>query len=651
MRAEASLTWGHIGKMGKQMGSNFLKLGSGLGGWMAVGGIGASALTSVSESVLTLGKESIQAAADYEKLANAFSTYIQGSGALDEFISHLRDYQAASTLGMDETNQAAQSLLRYGLTGENTIDTLKRLDGIATVTGKSISGLAEAYGRVMVQGVNSRTAKMWLSASGKDMASAFAERDSITREQAERKLKNGGYTKQDFASLVEADEATKNFEKNAKTFASTLGELENRFKELRESVGKELLGELTHKLPIATKAIQDFKPMAAQMTRDIISIAKSGTQFAKKLLDGPFRFLIQDRLGIVDMDKLGDQFDAENLTNLADEVAGLMKRAENVKSTKEADDLEIDVRKKLEDMMEAIRNGTSVAQYNAREQMSNAHEALQTLALRRFEIAEIEKKKARYAREAEEEEEEKRKIVAARDEKNKEIAKRTTERKQIKKEQRLEETLEIQAGMDINERLKDIRTRAAIMGIDPDNIPAGIEHQRDMLARSGEDTWALESFAKMYDAYVSAQKQFEKLADENTRANRIREAYQVSDVEGKLLEAQFAAQDRLKELIAAGYGTPDAQKQVAGELAPQIAELMKRRGEEQSSHYEKPEFAGDDRARYGGGGRLIAIRDSASEQTAKTVEEQLNETKDLHRATKEILDYLRGQEKGISLTP
>lgn len=243
--ATKSLTFDIYGR-DKSAGSTLRGLGNdvdGLGGkFKKFGAIAAVGLAAVAAGAIKFGADSVRAYADAEQAQNRLAfAYEQFPALADtniEAMRRLNDEMAKKTRYDDEAYALGQAqLAQYGLTGTQLMELTPLLADYAGKTGKDLPAAAEDLGKALLgQG----RALKDIGIDFTDTGSLAGNFDAIM--QGLRK-QVGGFAEQD-----------------ATTAAGKLDILNNKFGEMQEAVGQELIDPLVEVMDTLEKsgAIDDM---------------------------------------------------------------------------------------------------------------------------------------------------------------------------------------------------------------------------------------------------------------------------------------------------------------------------------------------------------------------------------------------------------
>jgi tape measure domain-containing protein len=110
-------------------------------GWAAIG----TAVVGLSKKILDLGIKQ-------EQLNISFEVFLGSAEKAKVLLSQLNKFALVTPFTPDQVNKAAQSLLAFGVKGEEIIPTLKMLGDVSSGTGKDLSEMAIIFGQIRSTG-------------------------------------------------------------------------------------------------------------------------------------------------------------------------------------------------------------------------------------------------------------------------------------------------------------------------------------------------------------------------------------------------------------------------------------------------------------------------------------------------------------------
>ncbi len=145
----------------KKFGADAKKAGNDAAGGMKNASGSAMNLRNVMDSILALGithyfaqagKAIFDLGVKQEQLNVAFTVFLGSATKAKKLIGDLTEFSIVTPFTPDQVNQAAKSLLAFGVAGEEIIPTLKFLGDVSAGTGKDLSEMAIIFGQIRSTG-------------------------------------------------------------------------------------------------------------------------------------------------------------------------------------------------------------------------------------------------------------------------------------------------------------------------------------------------------------------------------------------------------------------------------------------------------------------------------------------------------------------
>jgi len=116
------------------------------------GAAAAFGTISVAAASIDFGKAAIQAAANYETLQVAFTTFLGSAEKAKKLFEELREFSAETPFTPTQVQQSAKVLLGFGVAANEILPTLKQLGDIAGGTGAPLEQISLAFGQITAAG-------------------------------------------------------------------------------------------------------------------------------------------------------------------------------------------------------------------------------------------------------------------------------------------------------------------------------------------------------------------------------------------------------------------------------------------------------------------------------------------------------------------
>lgn len=115
-------------------------------------GLGTKLSVGVTAPILGMAGAAIKAAADQEQLQIAFTTMLGSAEKATKLMGEINQFSAATPFQSNEVQESAKMLLAFGVSADDTIDTLRRLGDLSAGVGAPLKDLAYLFGTSRTQG-------------------------------------------------------------------------------------------------------------------------------------------------------------------------------------------------------------------------------------------------------------------------------------------------------------------------------------------------------------------------------------------------------------------------------------------------------------------------------------------------------------------
>lgn len=132
-----------IQKTGNDGGKSFLSLRNVLG---------AISFAAIGAGIVSLAKKILDLGIKQEMLNVAFTTFLGSAAKAKTVLADLTKFSIITPFTPDQVNNAAKTLLAFGLQSEELIPTLKMLGDVSSGTGKDLSEMAVIFGQIRSTG-------------------------------------------------------------------------------------------------------------------------------------------------------------------------------------------------------------------------------------------------------------------------------------------------------------------------------------------------------------------------------------------------------------------------------------------------------------------------------------------------------------------
>jgi len=148
-----------------------------------------------------LVSKSIELSSAYEQTKVAFDTFLGDSEKATQVLSELNKFSIETPFEPDQVNQAAKSLLAFGLSSDQLIPKLTQIGDISSATGKDFNELAVIFGKAKVAGTLFAEDINQLTEAGIPVIQEFAKQLGVSEGQVKKLASEG---KISFKNLEEA---------------------------------------------------------------------------------------------------------------------------------------------------------------------------------------------------------------------------------------------------------------------------------------------------------------------------------------------------------------------------------------------------------------------------------------------------------------
>ena len=256
-------------------------------------------IAAVKSAFSSLGEIS-SAAAAMEQTSLAFTVMMGDAATAAEYVAQLKKYAAETPFEFGDISDAAKTLLSMGTEAEKSIEVIKRLGDIASVSGKPLKELAFLYAKAQNAGLTNEVAES-LEMQGVPIRRMLAEMKGISFEQVFQGISKRQFGLADLdavlAKLTGAGGLLENMtQRQSQTFSGMLSTLTDGFNALAVELGTPInaammpvMQELTAYLESITPQVQEFaQGIASCFTGivDVISPIISGIGSLVEMLGG-----------------------------------------------------------------------------------------------------------------------------------------------------------------------------------------------------------------------------------------------------------------------------------------------------------------------------------------------------------------------------
>jgi len=233
---------------------------------------------AIGREIFQFGKSAITAAADFEALEIAFTTFLGSSKEAKKVLQDLEDLSVSTPFTPEQVQNAGKALLAFGVEVDNLQPSLKKIGDLSAGTGKDFNQLAVIFGKAKVQGTLFAEDINQLTEAGIPVIQEFAKQLGVSEGQVK---KLGSEGKISFANLETAfadltGEGGKFFGLTDALSGSTSGRistLEGNFGLLKREIGNGLLPIFESLLNVAFKVVDVFSNFGTFLDRNRVAVA------------------------------------------------------------------------------------------------------------------------------------------------------------------------------------------------------------------------------------------------------------------------------------------------------------------------------------------------------------------------------------------
>ncbi len=243
--------------------------------------IGA-AIAAVKGAFATLGGISAEAAR-MEQTGLAFKVMMGDAAAAAEYVDKLRKYAAETPFEFGDISDAGKTLLSMGTAADKSIEVIRKLGDIASVSGKPLKELAFLYAKVQNSGLSNEVAES-LEMQGVPIRKLIAEMKGISFEDVFKGISKRQFNLDDLDAALDKLTGPGGLLENmtklqSQTFSGALSTLTDGFSALAVEMGTPInaailpvLGELTAYVDSLTPTVQQFAQTLATVFEGAVAV-------------------------------------------------------------------------------------------------------------------------------------------------------------------------------------------------------------------------------------------------------------------------------------------------------------------------------------------------------------------------------------------
>ncbi len=253
---------------------------------------GLIATDAVREGVRLLkqtGQAAIGAAANYEQLQVAFSTFLGSAAKADKLLEQLTQTAATTPFQQDEIFQAARQLLAFGFEQERVNDLIRDLGDISSGVGQPLSRLTLIFGQIQAKGRLVGQELLQLNELGVNPIEELAQVTGFAAHEIVNLASKGkisaDHVAKAFALMTSEGGRFNNLmEKQSETFAGVTSNFRDQVSIILRQFGTELLPTLKEATSDAIEFLKSLDPEKIKsFAQGLVSFVKGFASIVKEL--------------------------------------------------------------------------------------------------------------------------------------------------------------------------------------------------------------------------------------------------------------------------------------------------------------------------------------------------------------------------------
>lgn len=217
-----------------------------------------------------LAAKVINPAAGAEQLQLSFQVLLDGEEKALAFMEQLNAYAAQTPYSLDSISNAAKTLLAMtDLSGEQTIEVIRKLGDVCAMSGKDLTEMSRIYAKAFNSGLSNEVAESFENA-GLAIRKTVADMQGITFNEVKKKISDGVLTIDHLNAALDSTVgaggklhgATQQLSTTFNGLASTLGDNVNQ---ALTRMGQELLPSIKPAMEKLIEAVQAAFPIFEQL--------------------------------------------------------------------------------------------------------------------------------------------------------------------------------------------------------------------------------------------------------------------------------------------------------------------------------------------------------------------------------------------------
>lgn len=298
---------GFAGRLTRQMATAGRSMRSSLGDVFKVAGgnLLSAGIQQAAGSMKGLVASSLDLAGAAEVSAQKFETMLGSAEKATSLIAELKDFAAASPIGLADAQQYAGSLLGVGVSQEQVTPTISRLSDLSGGDSESMKALVRVYGQI--KGMGRLQGQDWLQIANtntltlEDMAKAMnTDVAGFKRLQEQGRVSFSDVQRAIKSATDEGGRFYQMGEKYALTYTGKLDKLGDSWDELKRYVGQAIIDEMSLKegADDAGTFLDSLRPFVDMLRPAIKWVGELGRAMAQMAGEGGKAFVeVADIIG------------------------------------------------------------------------------------------------------------------------------------------------------------------------------------------------------------------------------------------------------------------------------------------------------------------------------------------------------------------
>lgn len=228
----------------KKQASGITELGNVASGvFRNIAGLAAAAFSV--DAILNFGKQAIDTFARLETAQITFETLVGNAELATKLFNELKDFSIKTPFSAEDVQAAAKTLIQFGVSTNDVLDTVKILGDVSAGTGKNIQELSVIFGQIASTGRLTGQDLLQLINAGFNPLQVIAEKTGKSVSTLKKEMEKGNITFEQVqeAFKIATSEGGKFFDltnKLAGTTAGQLSTLQDQSDQLAASIGQKL---------------------------------------------------------------------------------------------------------------------------------------------------------------------------------------------------------------------------------------------------------------------------------------------------------------------------------------------------------------------------------------------------------------------------